>query len=267
MDTRYWGPSAWRFLHLITFAYNPKTQKDDMRRFFELLPFVLPCKYCRAHLVDHYAALPLEDALRSQDAFSKWFYKIHGLVNETLRSEGSSIPPDPPYIMVKEIYEQRLAYGCSKTFFPGWEFLFSILETHPSKSESPLPNAPPKATIDPQNELQLLRWNHISPSSRLTYVCEFWTLLPKVLPFEEWRTLWMDQIKDSCDRTWKSKETAFRVVWKTRKAFEEKLDLLNRTSYHDLCKMIRYYKSGCASSQKRTTRTCRRLQTRKHKKE
>lgn len=268
MDTKFWGPSAWRLLHMITFAYEPEKQKNAMRQFFEVLPFVLPCKYCRANLIEHYEKLPLEDALVSKEALSKWFYKIHTLVNEKLRSQGQTIPEDPPFSLVKELYEERLAFGCSKTMFHGWEFFFSIIESHPlTKSEKPhpLPGAPPKGTCKTNKEL--LQWNYLSGSCRFNYVCRFWRLLPEVLPFAEWRNLWKQETKGCCTKTWESKEASLRALWKTRKAIEEKLDLLNKTTFHDLCKTLRYYKSGCGSKQFRQTRTCRRLRTstRKHR--
>ena len=268
MDTRFWGPSGWRMLHMITFAYEPDKQKNAMRQFFELLPFVLPCKYCRANLIEHYKTLPVEKALQTRETLTKWLYDIHTLVNEKLRSQGQQVPEEPSFAKVKEIYQERLDFGCSKTEFPGWEFLFSILESHPlSKSEQPLPfpDAPPKQSLKTKQDL--LQWNYLSGSCRFNYVCRFWKLLPEVLPFQEWREIWKQEIKDCCSNTWESKDKSLRTLWKTRKTIEEKLDLLNKTSFSDLCKTLRYYKSGCGYKQYRNTTTCRRLRssTRKHK--
>jgi hypothetical protein len=253
---------------MITFAYNPEKDKSAMRHFFEILPFVLPCKFCRSNLVKHYEALPLENALDSKETLTLWLYKIHTLVNQTLRKQGQEVPKEPPFSAVQEIYEQRLEYGCSKTMFPGWEFLFSIIESHPlSKTEQPhpLPGAPPKETCKTKQEL--LQWNYLSGECRFNYVCRFWRLLPEVLPFQEWRSIWKSESKGCCSKTWESKSDSLRALWKTRKAIEEKLQLLNKTTFHDLCKTLRYFKSGCAQRQFRQTRTCRRLRasTRKHR--
>jgi hypothetical protein len=41
MDTRFWGPSGWQLLHMVTFTrglLSPKT------RFFGVIQDVLPCK-------------------------------------------------------------------------------------------------------------------------------------------------------------------------------------------------------------------------------
>ncbi len=266
MDTRFWGPSGWKLLHSITFAYNPSKDKDAMRQFFELLPFVLPCKYCRSNLVEHYEKRPLEPALQSKESLTKWLYEIHGLVNKKLREQGQTIPEDPPFSKVKEIYEERLQYGCSKTDFPGWEFLFSIVESHPLvQQEQPLPNAPPKDKCLSKKEL--LKWNYLSGECRFNFVCRFWKLLPHVLPFDEWRRIWKDEMKECCANAWKTKRSSLKHLWTIRKTIEQKLDLLNRTSFYDLCRTLQYYKSGCAYKQNKNTRTCRRLRTttRKHR--
>jgi len=258
MDTRFWGPSGWRLLHMITFAYKPEKDKAAIRQFFEILPFVLPCKFCRSNLVEHYQKVPLEEALDSKESLSKWLYKIHKLVNQKLRDQGQTIPKDPPFETVKDIYEDRLAFGCSKTDFPGWEFLFSIVESHPlAYTETPLPEAPPKETLKTKKEL--LQWNYLSGECRFNYVCRFWKLLPDVLPFDEWRDIWKDEMKDCCDSAWKTRQSSRKALWAVRKTIEKKLLLLNRTTFHDLCKTLQFYKSGCAYKQNKNTRTCRRL--------
>ena len=52
MDTKFWGPPGWRLLHLITFAYSPK-QKESVKRLFETIAYVLPCKFCRASFQEY----------------------------------------------------------------------------------------------------------------------------------------------------------------------------------------------------------------------
>ena len=243
---------------MITFAYNPEKDKAATRQFFEILPFVLPCKFCRSNLVEHYQGHSLEDALESKETLSKWLYTIHNLVNQKLREQGQKVPEDPPFSAVNDMYEERLAFGCSKTEFPGWEFLFSIVESHPlAQEETPLPQAPPKGTLKTKKEL--LQWNYLSKECRFNYVCRFWKLLPDVLPFKEWRELWKGEMKDCCASAWKTKQSSRKALWAVRKTIEEKLMLLNRTTFHDLCKTLQFYKSGCAYKQNKNTRTCRRL--------
>ena len=162
MDTRFWGPSGWRLLHLMTFAYNPQRDKKAMREFLKCLPFVLPCKFCRSSLSQYYEELPYEPALESTSALTRWMWKIHGKVNNKLRGQGQTIPPDPTFAMVKRIYTERLAHGCSKTEFPGWEFLFSIVENHPltrGEHSISMSGAPPLSSIDSDNDKELCKWN------------------------------------------------------------------------------------------------------------
>ncbi len=247
---------------MISFAYTPSKDKAAYKEFFTLLPYVLPCKFCRANLIEHYESLPVDEALGSRAALTKWLYDIHNLVSDKLRSQGQTVPDPPPFSAVKEHYEERMAYGCSKTFFPGWEFLFSIVENHPKQDVvEPFPNAPPLEELKRADKDVQLRWNSLPGHCRFDAVCRFWKVLGFVLPFEEWRTLWKKSTHDCCRKTWQSKESSLKALWKTRKTMEDELELLNKTTFHDLCKMIRYYKSGCASSQNKQTRTCRRLRS------
>lgn len=231
-----------------------------MRQFFEVLPFVLPCKYCRANLAKHYETLPLEPALASRKTLTRWLYEIHTLVNVTLQKQGIRVADTPPFETVNEIYHQRLKYGCTTTTFPGWEFLFSIVETHPLTSQdAAIPNAPPLDQLNPTDHHELLKWNYLSKQCRFGYMCRFWSLLPKVLPYPEWREAWKTSCKEFCNEIWTSKPKSLRTLFKLRKDFEAKLDLLNRTTFHDLCNDLKFYKSGCGSARFATTRTCRRL--------
>ena len=68
MDTKFWGPSGWKLLHLITFTYEP-SQSKAVGKFFELLPFVLPCKFCRASLTEYMDDDPID--LKSKATLTK----------------------------------------------------------------------------------------------------------------------------------------------------------------------------------------------------
>lgn len=242
----------------MTFAYEP-SQKKDMSAFLETLPFVLPCKFCRSSLITYYEELPPSKALDSKETLSKWMWKIHGKVNEKLRSQGQHIPPDPTYAMVKKIYTERLQYGCTKTEFPGWDFLFSIVENHPlakGETSTPIPGAPPKDSIDPSDVNELLKWNYLDPATRYSYVCKFWAQLPSVLPFEEWRQIWKQHTSEFCETKWASKQDALRGLWKIQCAINSDLLHLNKLSFRQLCNDLKLYKSGCGKS--RNARTCRK---------
>lgn len=259
MDTRFWGPSGWRFLHQITFAYDPKTQKSSVQNLFENLPYVLPCKFCRAHLTEHMMKEPLEGALISKEALTKWLYDIHNLVNAKLRSQGIPAQDNPTFSSVKTFYEENLSYGCTQTFFPGWEFLFSIAETHPyskeSQSSGPLPNAPPRSPGMTDEELN--RYNLLSPRERYEHYEVFWQAIAVSLPFQEWRTLWKRLEKThQIEKALKQRASLIRALWKLRCAMEQEFELQNTTKFGDLCSVLSYHRSNCGTSKK--SQTCRR---------
>ena len=255
MDTRYWGPSGWGLLHLI--VANPNLSKSDIHAFLKELPYVLPCKWCRRNLTLHYEDLPFEGV----DDFEKWMWQIHNKVNGILHKK----QPSPTLAATRKTYSERFAYGCTKTEFPGWEFLFSIVKDHPiQKGNQLIPNAPPVETLE--TDLEKNKWNALTPAERFAHWQAFWNALPAVFPYAEWTTVWKECIddKESSDPTsWKTSGDAMKGLWKLRCKFEEKLSLLNKTSYKALCNDLTFYRSGCASRANKS-QTCRRLrQTRK----
>lgn len=100
MDTRFWGPSAWRLLHLIAFS---EYRSPDVFVFLEELPHVLPCKFCRSSLTNFMEHRPVE----RQD-LPRWMYEIHNDVNNKLRQQGHLRKPNPPFSDVKKHYEELL---------------------------------------------------------------------------------------------------------------------------------------------------------------
>lgn len=258
MDTRYWGPSGWRLLHLITFAYpNPTSaQRKALAAFFGALPYVLPCKYCRANLTEHMEALPLEPALQSSTPFAlaKWLWGIHNRTNAKLRAQGLEVAPDPDFSTVKRIYLERLAAGCTRTKFDGWEFLFSTVENHPFSRQAvagtPMPDAPPDAAAVADKAARN-RYNVMTPEERLTESAAFWAALPSVLPFPEWRRAWA-----ACSTDWSTRASALKSLWGIRCRMERELELLNKTTYDSLCRELRSYRSGCSASKR--GKTCRK---------
>jgi Erv1 / Alr family len=247
MDTKFWGPSGWKFLHLITFS-DAIESKAAIRCFFETLPYVLPCKFCRQSLSEYMKKIPLDTA-----APAKWLWKIHNCVNGKLRSQGLNTEADPPFSVVKKLYTDKFAAGCTKTNFEGWEFLFSIVENHPySKSATgslPIKDAPEH--IDPADTLELNRWNMLAPEKRAVFYEQFWNCLPRVLPYPEWKKVW-----EACPTDWSSRQAAMRTLWGVRCSMESALQLMNKTNYHSLCKQLRTHRSGCSKSTR--AKTCRK---------
>ena len=87
MKTSIWGPSAWRFLHAVTFAY-PETpsaeHKEAARALFTNLKLLLPCEDCCAHYSKALANANLEDALESKTKLTRWLFDFHNQVNARL---------------------------------------------------------------------------------------------------------------------------------------------------------------------------------------
>lgn len=263
MDTRFWGPSGWLFLHQITFAYDSSKYKS-VHTLFSMVPYVLPCKFCRASLTEYMRKDPLEPALASKDLLTQWLYRIHNQVNAKLRNQGQTTGPDPSFESVKKFYEDTLASGCSQTIFPGWEFLFSIAENHPFASQTrnslPMPDAPLRVsgmTMEQLNELNLL-----NPEERFPFYKKFWISIADTLPYAEWIPLWKQSIqKAKFIKSIRSRKDLVKALWKVRCSMESVFDLKNRTKFADLCFALASHRSGCSKSTRAIT--CRKLRERK----
>lgn len=256
MDTRFWGPSGWRLLHLITFSYDP-IQKESIREFFTMLPYVLPCKFCRASLSEYYEKDPLEPALKSKALLSKWLWRIHNMVNDKLRSQGLNTAENPSFASIQKIYEERIAKGCVRTEFEGWDFLFSIVDNHPF-TRSSMHSTPLSDSVADTPDLRN-RYNVMSPDERMEYYTQFWKSVGESLPFEEWRMAWKN-----CDLDFsnlRSRKLWIKELWRIRCCLEDKLELVNCEEFNSLCKRLSSHRSGC--SRKKRARTCRKT-TRKH---
>ena len=255
MDTRFWGPSGWRLLHLITFTYEP-SQAAKVGKFFETLPYVLPCKFCRCSLTEYMDEDPVQDSLASRKALSKWLWRIHNKVNDKLRGQGlaTAQDPNPPFEAVKKVYEERISAGCIHTEFEGWDFLFSIAENHPF---SPRSNSLPMEGCPSDHDMcfkEKNRRNLLKPEERYTKFEEFWLTVGTVLPFQEWIDAWTSaKLKKESLRT---RGTLIKELWRIRCSMENSLDLVNKEKFRSLCKRIREHRSGCGK--KPRARTCRR---------
>jgi hypothetical protein len=102
--TTVWGPPMWHYLHTMSFNYpvNPTdADKRNYKAFIMNLQHVLPCKYCRINLKTNFKNYPLRAChLASRDAFSKYVYELHEIVNRLLgKTSGLS------YCDVRERYE------------------------------------------------------------------------------------------------------------------------------------------------------------------
>ena len=261
MDTRYWGPSGWKLLHTITFSYVYEL-KELYRDFFTTIAFILPCKHCRKS----YSMYILEDPVDvdSKAKLTQWLWKIHNKVNGKLRSQGLLKSKNPPFDQVETVYNEKVAQGCSKVHFEGWEFLFSAVDSHPYSKLS-LGSKPfnidinvNTTNIDDVDPLYQNICNTMTAENRLKYFIKFWSLIPKVLPFPSWRSSW----KKHDNLEWSTRKLSLENLYAIRCGLEKDLDLQNKQCYSSLCKELRSYKSGCNKSKR--TKTCRRIKKTRH---
>jgi hypothetical protein len=108
MNTIFWGPSGWKFLHTLTFIYPElpsAAEKDKMREFMHIMPDILPCKYCRASFGKYCKSLPIDKHLASRAELIEWLYQMHNKVNKKLRAQGFCNYNNPSIEHVYSLYK------------------------------------------------------------------------------------------------------------------------------------------------------------------
>ena len=256
MDTRFWGPSGWSLLHHIVAHYTYTAENAVLyASFLETIPYILPCKFCRASLTDYYHLYPFSLRNSWMDPrldLQKWMYTIHNCVNDKLRKQGLHPSPNPSFKQVKRHTEavQKTSWKQQLTLF--WDFLFSVGYHHPTQKQfysTPMPECPP-AIKKSDDACERNKWNVLPRKERIHWFRRFWFSLPAVLPPE-------------MARHWKQAETRHPPTLGTR---EQTMNWLWRirceldTDYHDpyrsICRHIATYSSDC--SKKKGSITCRR---------
>jgi len=88
MKTSIWGPSAWTFLHAVSFSYpeDPSPEhKEAALNLFSSLQLLLPCGDCCSHYCSTFQRKDLLEHLESREKFSRWLVNFHNLVNRRLK--------------------------------------------------------------------------------------------------------------------------------------------------------------------------------------
>lgn len=253
MDTRFWGPSGWRLLHLTSFQEDPASLQN-LQSFFELVAFVLPCKYCRASFTDYIIADPIPTEKKD---FPHWLYRIHNRVNGKLREQKLLEAPDPKWSEIQKRYQEWIQAPCSARRLIGWDFLFSVAYTTPSHSvaSKAMPGAPPSQFL--KTPLLRNRWNVMARKERILHFQTWWSLISSILPFEAWRTAWkkaLQTLGPAPVKQGRHKMTAW--LFKMEKMICA--DLQENTphnSFEGLCTELSAFTSGCGSAKR--SKTCR----------
>jgi hypothetical protein len=90
MQANEWGPSAWKFLHTVTFAY-PQDPDDETRNhykdLFSNLRYTLPCSFCRNYFTQIFKYISIDPYLDSREGLTWWLFVVHNLVNRKLNRD------------------------------------------------------------------------------------------------------------------------------------------------------------------------------------
>jgi len=228
MDTRFWGPDGWKLLHSIAYNYpsNPSIKnKSIVKNFFNTLPYVLPCVYCRNSLVKYFKELPVENALDNRNSLFKWLYNIHNKVNSKLRKQKLNKKKDPSFNQIRNFYKNytsKKLRNCDDT--PGLIFMYSIAFNYPLNKED------------------------FKTKVRLKKHKIFLKLLANLYPFPDFKKKYTKIINN----------VNIDFILSRRYYFKRWLHNLNKTinskcaSYKDTCKMIEIYRASCK------IKTCRK---------
>ena len=191
MDTRFWGPSGWALLHLITATPIDVKRQAAVKEYFELLEYTLPCKFCRASFHDYIELQPLtQQIVASTDLFSRWLYDIHNRVNAKLRGQGLLTTADPPYGEIKAKYKAMQKNLCATTPLLGWDFLTSVAFSTPDRGFKALPMADTPENCSHLDLQTRNRYNLLTRNERIAKLKRWWALIPAILPCSTWRDHW-----------------------------------------------------------------------------
>jgi hypothetical protein len=226
----------------------------NLKDFFEHLPFVLPCKFCRYSLSGYYDTRPIP---AKHEEFERWLYHIHNDVNGKLRSQNLLKTDNPTYEEVHKLYSAWASTPCASTQMLGWDFLFSVANTTPSKSShsSPMEGAPTNTQTDKEKN----KWNSMSYRERLPYVQKWWNLLGSVLPFKPWRDAWQKGTAAmGLAPVKKGKKAVLAWLYKMEKfVCRTMAEDAPHNSFDGLCKEITAFSSGCGKKTSPRVKTCR----------
>lgn len=266
MDTRFWGPSGWRLLHLIAMA--PAT--PQVEEWFSLLQYVLPCKYCRASFSDYLDAQPLTTEIRkSPQKFSRWMYEIHNRVNAKLRGQGVLTQADPSWPSVKAHFQGLYTDLCKGLPFLGWDFMTSVAFTTPAADyvPAPMPDAPENpADWSDLDEKTQNRYNLLTRAERLRYLAAWWRLIPSILPCARWRKSWAAAMaRHGQPPLAAGRGPVLRWMWRIEEDVCAGLRCPTpHRSLSGLRREVYAFSSGCATQKRGVTCRARREKRREH---
>jgi hypothetical protein len=78
-----WGRQAWHFIHMVALSYPEKPSVEDRKnfmRFFNSLPYTLPCPICGEHFKENMKTVP--PRMGSRKELFEWTVDMHNEVNK-----------------------------------------------------------------------------------------------------------------------------------------------------------------------------------------
>lgn len=254
-DTRFWGPPGWQFQNWIACKHVPNPFANKFKqRIYAVLPFVLPCKYCRASLSQYIDEHPLTDEiLVDRTAFMEWIYTIHNCVNDKLRKQGLLHTPNPSFEEVRDQIEAAcVALEATGQQIPGWDFLYAIAHNLPTEDS---PTLECMNICDEDHLNQLNKHYSVPYSERIDKLKEFWTLLPLILPSVDAGHRWMEAaMLEDLDTAFESPERMVEWLYNIHQAVERENG--PSESLEELTARIASHSSKCGGSKRAVT--CRR---------
>lgn len=254
MDTRFWGPSGWRLLHLAVATPKQERELVAVNKNFEELPYVLPCKFCRYSLSGYYEQHPIPESFPK---YERWLYEIHNEVNGKLRSQNILNQPNPTYEDIHKRYAAWASAPCASSQMLGWDFLYSIANTTPSKTShsAPMDNASPNITSDHERN----KYNILTYKERLPHIQRWWDSFGEVLPFAPWRSAWKrGTTKFGKAPVKKGKKAVLAWLYKMEQfVCATMAEEAPHNSFEGLCKEVSAFSSGCGKKTSSRVITCR----------
>lgn len=261
MDTRFWGPSGWKLIHLVAADTADATvaRRKAILEWFGLLEYVLPCKYCRASFHDYVRLQPLTPAIIADtEAFGRWAYDIHNRVNAKLRGQGLLTTTDPAWPTVRDQYRDEHRALCQSGHpLLGWDFLVSVAYTTPSADYAPVPMPDYDATVHTGHDAASRnRYNLLTRSERLPYLARWWRLLPAILPCAQWRRVWTLAVRSTEVPLAAGREAVLRWLWRVEAAVCRDLRCpVPHSCVRAMKREAAAFESGCSTA--RRGKTCR----------
>lgn len=264
MDTRFWGPSGWKLLHLVAADSLTPERRAAVKEWIRLTEYILPCKYCRASFHDYVQLQPLTDTiLQSPAAFSRWMYDIHNRVNGKLRGQGLLTETNPCWPTIRDHYKKLHAGLCSGSPLLGWDFMTSVAFSTPERDYKPvpMPDAPDVLPTGLPTDLpRRNRYNLLTREERLDALAAWWRLIPSILPCEAWRSAWAQSMKRQPPLA-QGRQAMMRWMWAVEKSVCAGLKCPTpHQSFPAMKHEVSAFESGCGKQ--RRGKTCRSRKTR-----